>query len=353
MCRIVNELKVAHEDVQNVERKIREQMGEGVIVFDVEGLNSTVANNLSDNFNYIGWACGLIVFLFLWYSMGSIELAVLSFLPMAVSWIWILGLMSLLDIQFNVVNVILATFIFGQGDDYTIFITEGCQYEYAYRRKMLAAYKSSIIISALIMFIGIGTLIIAKHPALRSLAQLTILGMFTVVLMAYLIPPLIFRWLTRKNGQLRTRPLSVRMLWDKMKGSHFADVPTKLANEENAMSAEAVRRLVIDRYRYKGRDIMATVCADLRRMETQPRWSSDYNGCKKVVMLNSGYGHLPLAFALKHPNIRVLAFDDKSDNIALATYSAESVAPNLVFAQTDNQKIKEYQNNPETALIIL
>ena len=365
MCRIVDELKVAPEDVQNVERQIREKMGEGIIAFDVEGLNSTIANNLSINFNYIGWACGLIVFLFLWYSMGSIELALLSFLPMAVCWVWILGLMSLLGIQFNVVNVILATFIFGQGDDYTIFITEGCQYEYAYRRKMLAAYKSSIIISALIMFIGIGTLIIAKHPALRSLAQLTILGMFTVVLMAYLIPPLIFRWLTRKNGKFRTRPLSVRMLWDKMTGARQLVLPNpaslkpseadspELSEHQCLISSKEVRSLVIDRYRYKGRDIMTTVCADLRRLKTHPRWSDEYNGCEKMVMLNSGYGHLSLAFALTHPDIQVVAFDDNPDNIALATYSAESVVRNLVFSQTNEQQIKAYRDNPGTALIIL
>ena len=100
-------------------------------------LTSAIVSSLTDNFNYIGWACGAIVFFFLWFSMGSIELALISFLPMAVSWVWILGIMSLLGIQFNVVNIILATFIFGQGDDYTIFMTEGCQYEYAYRRKML------------------------------------------------------------------------------------------------------------------------------------------------------------------------------------------------------------------------
>ena len=62
---------------------------------------------------------------------------------MAVSWLWILGLMELLDIQFNIVNIILATFIFGQGDDYTIFITEGLVYEHAYGRKLLARTRAA------------------------------------------------------------------------------------------------------------------------------------------------------------------------------------------------------------------
>lgn len=206
---VVDALTVAPGHADEVERTLD---AAGAHSFDVEKMNSAIANNLSDDFNYIGWACGFIVFFFLWLSFGSVELAMLSFLPMAVSWLWILGIMSLCGIQFNIVNVILATFIFGQGDDYTIFMTEGASYEYAYRRKMLASYKHSIVISALIMFIGIGTLIVASHPALRSLAQVTIAGMFSVVLMAYIFPPLIFKALVRTSGRVRVRPLSLRPL---------------------------------------------------------------------------------------------------------------------------------------------
>ena len=164
---------------------------------DMKGLNSTLVNGLSDDFNYIGWACAVIVFLFLWVSFRSLPLAMLSFLPMALSWLWILGIMVLLGIQFNIVNIILATFIFGQGDDYTIFMTEGAVYEYTHCRPILASYRRAILLSALIMFIGIGSLIVARHPALHSLAEVTIVGMFSVVLMAFLIPPLMFRWLVR------------------------------------------------------------------------------------------------------------------------------------------------------------
>lgn len=177
--------------------------------FTVQSMNSAMAEGLSDNFNYIGLACSAIVFIFLWCTMGRIELALLAFLPMAVSWLWILGIMSMMDVRFNIVNIILATFIFGQGDDYTIFMTEGCQYEYAHRRRMLDSYRGSIILSALIMFIGIGTLIVAQHPALRSLAQVTIIGMSSVVLMAWLLPPLVFNWLTRRHGRWRRRPLTL------------------------------------------------------------------------------------------------------------------------------------------------
>ncbi len=204
-----NVANVLDVDDDNVEAVVNELKEEGVHAFDIISMNSAIANTLSDDFNYIGWACGLIVFLFLWLSMGSLELAALSFLPMAISWVWILGLMAVFGIQFNIVNIILATFIFGQGDDYTIFMTEGASHEYAYRRKILGSYRSAILLSALIMFIGIGSLIVARHPALHSLAEVTIVGMLSVVLTAYILPPMIFGWLVRENIGYRARPLSL------------------------------------------------------------------------------------------------------------------------------------------------
>ena len=191
---IVDKLSVEPSEIEKVKSSIPGS-------FDIESLNSSLANSLSDNFNYIGWACSLIVFFFLWFSFRKIELAIISFVPMAISWVWILGLMAILGIKFNIVNVILATFIFGQGDDYTIFMTEGCIYEHKTGKPILASYKRSILLSAIIMFIGIGTLIVAKHPALHSLAEITIVGMSSVVFMSWLVPPLLFRLIYNKKGE--------------------------------------------------------------------------------------------------------------------------------------------------------
>lgn len=165
--------------------------------------------DLSQDFGTIGLLCSLIVFVFLWLSFGSLTLSLLAFLPLAVSWYWIQGIMGLTGLQFNIVNIILATFIFGMGDDYSIFITEGLLYEHATGKKILHSYKNAVMLSALIMFIGIGALVLARHPAMRSLGVVTVIGMLTVVLMAYYLPPLVFRWLTTKRGTLRNIPLTL------------------------------------------------------------------------------------------------------------------------------------------------
>ena len=195
--------------VYSTERPAMPEGRDDVLVFSGQDVSGGLVKVLSGSFDYIGTICSLVVFLFLLLSFRRLETAILAFLPLAVSWLWILGSMSLMGISFNIVNIILATFIFGQGDDYTIFITEGLMYEYAYGRKRMVTYKNSVLVSALIMFIGIGALVVAKHPAMRSLAVVTIIGMLIVVLMAYYLPPLVFGWLTRKNGKPREIPITL------------------------------------------------------------------------------------------------------------------------------------------------
>ena len=274
--------------------------------FDVAEMNSTFAENLSDNFNYIGWACSLIVFMFLWFSFGRIELAIISFLPMLVSWIWILGIMAMAGIEFNIVNIILATFIFGQGDDYTIFMTEGCQHEYTYRRPILGSYKISILQSALIMFVGIGTLIVSKHPALHSLAEVTIIGMFSVVFMSYLIPPLLFRWLTVKNGTPRRYPLTLSSLF---------------LSKETAPAA-----IVRGRYIYKPKEILRTVTRNLRGFEIPKLDTGTDYSC-----IDEGYGERAILIAYTYPEISVTACIPDEEKRRVAEVSAENFVNNIKF----------------------
>ncbi len=202
-------LHIKPEEAAKTEKELN-KTGPNTFAFDVESVTRMMIDSLSADFDYVLYICGFIVFLFLTLSFGRIELSTITFLPLAISWVWILGIMSLFGLEFNIVNIILATFIFGLGDDYTIFITEGMMYEYAYGKKMLRTYKNTVALSSLIMLTGIGSLILAKHPAMRSLAEITIVGMVSVVVTAYIIPPYLFKKLVTKRGKYRTAPLTVK-----------------------------------------------------------------------------------------------------------------------------------------------
>ena len=212
LSRVVNFVSVPLAESESLKAQLRHSLPENSFVFSISDVGNNLVNALSDDFDYILYVCSIVVFFFLCLSFGRLELSILAFLPLTVGWAWILGFMHLGGIKFNIVNIILATFIFGQGDDYTIFITEGLLYEYTYGKRMLKNYRNSVILSGILMFIGIGTLIFAKHPAMRSLAEVAIIGMVTVVLMACYLPPIIFGWLTKKKGKLREVPLTLKRL---------------------------------------------------------------------------------------------------------------------------------------------
>jgi 1-acyl-sn-glycerol-3-phosphate acyltransferase len=215
---IYNILKVSKEKSGGFEEYFNRVCGEGAFAFTDTSIASRLVAALSSDFNFVLYICGIIVFVFLLFSFGRLEISVMAFLPLFIAWIWILGIMGMTGIRFNIVNIILATFIFGMGDDYSIFVTEGLLYEHAYGRKMLAQFKNSIILSTTIMFVSIGMLIFAKHPAMRSLAEVTIIGMFSVVLMAYIVPPVVFKWLTMRKGKPRRQPVTLRSLFTSVIG---------------------------------------------------------------------------------------------------------------------------------------
>ena len=211
---VVNFIHTPLEQAETTKSTFRQQQRDHspTFIFDITDVGSNLVSALSDDFNYILYVCSFVVFFFLWLSFGRLELALLAFIPLSVGWLWILGMMQLAAVKFNIVNIILATFIFGQGDDYTIFITEGLMYEHTYGKQRLRSYRRSVVISAALMFVGIGVLIFAKHPAMRSLAQVALIGMATVILMACYLPPLIYRWLTTHKGKPRRVPITLKRL---------------------------------------------------------------------------------------------------------------------------------------------
>lgn len=163
-----------------------------------------MAEAVNSDFYTVLWISSVLIFVALMISYGRIELSLLAFLPMTLSWVIILGIMAVCGVEFNIVNIILSTFIFGIGDDFSIFIMDGLLYEYRTGKKMLTAHKMAIFFSAVTVVVGMGALLFAKHPAIHSLAVISLLGIVAVVLISYVIQPVLFRLLitsqTQKGG---------------------------------------------------------------------------------------------------------------------------------------------------------
>lgn len=163
-----------------------------VVIYDQSYFADKAASTINKDFYLILYISSILIFFVLAISYGRLELALLSFLPMLISWVIIIGIMGMIGIEFNIVNIILSTFIFGMGDDFSIFILDGLLSKYKTGRALLNSHKTAIFFSTFTIIVGVGVLIFAKHPALHSIALITILGMIAVVLVAYTAEPILF-----------------------------------------------------------------------------------------------------------------------------------------------------------------
>ena len=182
---------------------------ENVVIFDRAYFTNRWVDTVNNDFNYILFVSSALIFIALLISYGRLELTLISFLPMCISWIIIVGVMGLLDIRFNIVNIILSTFIFGLGDDFSIFIMDGLQNRYMRGNKLLNSHKTAIFFSAFTTVVGMGAMVFARHPALQSLSLVSIIGMMAVVLVAYTIEPVIFNLFIGNPAAKRLPPYTL------------------------------------------------------------------------------------------------------------------------------------------------
>lgn len=205
---VIDMLKVAPGKKEEVYKVFENDAG--VTIIDKQYLTGKFVEIIQSDFTQIALLTSALVFIVLLLTYGRIELALVSFIPMFITWIWILGIMGIFGIQFNIINIILSALIFGLGDDYSLFIMDGLLQEYKTGKKNLTSYKSSILLSAITTVVGLGVLIFAKHPALKSIAIISIIGMLCVVLISFILIPFLFNQLITKRTKAGKFPWTLR-----------------------------------------------------------------------------------------------------------------------------------------------
>ncbi len=166
-----------------------------VVVVDPMFYANEMVLTVNNDFNIALNISMAFVFIVLLLSFRNVTLSVLAFLPMTLSWFIVLGFMGIFDLKFNLINIVISTFIFGIGVDYSIFVMEGLlsKARSEVDPKLLIYHKTAIFFSAVVLMITTGSLILATHPALKSIGIATIIGMSSAVALAYTLQPFLFR----------------------------------------------------------------------------------------------------------------------------------------------------------------
>ncbi|MCX6335215.1 MAG: 1-acyl-sn-glycerol-3-phosphate acyltransferase [Bacteroidia bacterium] len=180
-----------------------------VIVIDRQEITSDFVTGIKHDFDLLVNLCLIFVTLTLIITFGRLETGLMASAPMFLGWLWTLGFMGMFGLKFNIFNIIVSTFVFGLGVDYSVLMVRGLMLEYKYGHKELSSYKTSVFLSSFTTIIGVGVLLLAKHPSLNSIALISIIGLFSVVLISYTFQPILFSWLVSKNGKRRVIPVTL------------------------------------------------------------------------------------------------------------------------------------------------
>ena len=171
-----------------------------IIVADPFFYTQNMVELLNDDFNVVLGISSLFVLVVLLLSFRNIAIALIAFLPMSMSWYIVLGVMGLFGLEFNLINIVISTFIFGIGVDYSIFVMDGLLGRD--NPKLLTYHKTAIFFSAVVLILSIASLMFATHPAISSIGLSTLIGMASTISITYILEPFLFniykKWKERK-----------------------------------------------------------------------------------------------------------------------------------------------------------
>jgi 1-acyl-sn-glycerol-3-phosphate acyltransferase len=179
-----------------------------LVVFDRQNLATRFVENVKHDFELLVTLSMVFVTLLLLLSFGRIELAFITSLPMFFSWLITLGFMGITGIRFNIFNIIISTFIFGLGVDYSILMMRGLMARYKTGADDMKTYRVSILLSSITTLIGVGALFFAKHPALNSIALISVFGIISVVIISFSYQSMLARWFILNPQESRKYPMT-------------------------------------------------------------------------------------------------------------------------------------------------
>ncbi|HZJ35035.1 MAG TPA: MMPL family transporter [Gillisia sp.] len=324
---VTTSVDIKEKDISAVLKKF--QGDEHLVVVDRKQINQSFLGNLKNDFNKLIAYSIIAVFLVLLFSYRSLELTILTLFPILITWVIALGIMAVLNIEFNILNIIISTFIFGLGLDYSIFITNAFLKEYEFGSEVLKTYRTSILLSVITTLLGIGALFFAKHPALQSISLVSIIGVISAVFTAFILQGFLFESLFLKRVN---------------KGLPAFNFKRSLTPSKNAIKKDKLyfKAEVYDNYRYKS--IFSEVKKEFETdRERYLKLAGFIEQKENVLHFYSGWGILPIYLSYKKPGNKIVGFEPEFTRNQIADNCFAAKSGNLTFTDDISELTEDFQ----------
>jgi predicted exporter len=183
-----------HQLAQEIEREVP-----GTIVISFPDLAARLVGKVRGDVVRLAGFClaALVVVLLIYYRRPLPALMALA--PCLASLVWTTGLLAVADVPLNVMNVCGVAITLGVSIDYGIFVVDrmSSRESRGSAEQALGTTGTGIVVSAITTVIGLGTMILARNPAMASMGMVVIFGVAGGLATALAGVPAAMRLITR------------------------------------------------------------------------------------------------------------------------------------------------------------
>ena len=140
------------------------------------------------------------IFVYLLFSFRRFWTAILVLIPTITGSFWTVGMMAILDIHFNLANLVILPLILGIG------VVDGVHLVHRFREEadktvclLSKSVGKAVILTTLTTMIGFGSLMVADHRGIHSLGLLLTIGVANCLLASITLLPALLRWSAEKR----------------------------------------------------------------------------------------------------------------------------------------------------------
>lgn len=147
------------------------------------------------------WLASLCIIAVLLIYYRNLKMLLFSITPVLIGLAFLIGIMPVLGLDFNFINLIVIPMIVGIGiDDGVHFTNTYCKSNYSNISEDMFQTGRAVILTSLTTLVGFGSIALSHYPGLRSMGYVAVIGISASMFAAIIVLPAIFSMM-RNNKQ--------------------------------------------------------------------------------------------------------------------------------------------------------
>lgn len=158
---------------------------------------------IKTGFRQAAGLAAILIFVIVAFELRSIRDGLLALVPTGLGWLWMLGVMAVIKLQFNVANIIVLPLVIGIGTAFGVHLMHRCQESAKHNGgvakldDLVRSTGGAVVLSALTTIASFAALILGDYGGMKTLGLAMVLGIAACLIASLLVLPALLAVLKR------------------------------------------------------------------------------------------------------------------------------------------------------------